>query len=341
LFRLSMTLAVLALVVIILGGYVRLSDAGLSCPDWPGCYGQLLVPGEQDRGAAQAAFPTTPLEVGKAWKEMVHRYVAGLLGLGVLALTVTSVRRRHQVGMPVLTPCVLLALIVFQALLGMWTVTLLLKPMVVTAHLMGGLATGSLLSWIALRHFGLAHGWRPMPCTRGRSLFLLGSLVLIVQLTLGGWTSANYAALACPDFPLCNGLVVPEMNLGEGFQLSRELGAGLDGKLISHEGLVAIQFVHRLGAVMTVLLLGICAVLALRSAWSVYRLAGAAMLGLLVSQAALGVATVLNAKPLGYAVAHNANAALLSLSVITMLYVSKYRPPSLVNSTSFTAVKND
>src|SRR5687767_10922333 len=197
---LALVTVVLTFAVVVVGAYVRLSDAGLGCPDWPLCYGRAL-PGEIADGDALA----------KAWKEMGHRYLAGALGLLILALVVFSRERA--------LPAAILALVVFQATLGMWTVTMLLKPAIVTAHLLGGMAILGLLVWLALSPY--RHG-RGVPGLRAPALLALA--VLGIQIALGGWVSANYAALACPDLPLCFGKALPPMDFANAFHVVRELG---------------------------------------------------------------------------------------------------------------------
>jgi cytochrome c oxidase assembly protein subunit 15 len=229
--RLALASTVLTLIVVILGAFVRLNDAGLGCPDWPGCYGHLTVPqAEESVRRAAERWESTPLAraderwLAKAWKEMAHRYVAGILGLMVFALAVMAWRNRRHPRQPVKLPLFIAVLIVFQALLGMWTVTLLLKPAIVLLHLFGGLATLALLWLLYLRT-------RPEPpeavarASGGlRRLSVVALAVLVLQIGLGGWTSTNYAALACPDFPTCQGQWWPETDFVEGFTLWRELG---------------------------------------------------------------------------------------------------------------------
>ncbi len=318
---------ILALVVVVLGAYVRLSHAGLSCPDWPGCYGQLLVPAEEkDVASANLAYPDRPLDVGRAWKEMIHRYLAGLLGLAIILMAVVAYRRRRDPGQQLLMPSVLVVLVVFQALLGMWTVTLLLKPLVVVSHLIGGLSTAALCWWVFLRHGSAysAAAWLPAQRLRWpRRLAGLAIAVLLGQIALGGWTSANYAALACVDFPLCQGELWPEMAFGEAFVPWRGLGQSYEGGVLETDARVAIHVAHRLGALVTFLYLGFVAVYLMRSAPS-RRLAAAAgvMLLLLVAQVSLGVGNVLLQLPLGVAVAHNATAALLLLSTVSVYHMT-------------------
>jgi cytochrome c oxidase assembly protein subunit 15 len=320
--RIALIATVLALGVVVLGAYVRLSDAGLGCPDWPGCYGRLGVP-ESDHHIAQAnvAYPERPVEVGKAWKEMVHRYFAGTLGLLILALAAIAWKRRYEPGQPVALPLFLLGLVIFQALLGMWTVTLLLKPVVVMAHLLGGLTTLALLWWLVLRQ-----SRRLSTVTAaGRWLkpwALLGLLLVIFQVALGGWTSANYAALACPDFPTCQADWWPPMDFKEAFVLWRGLGVSYEGGVLDNGARVAIHMVHRLGAVAVLFFIGWLAWKAIGTVSEpVLRLTGIAIAVLLILQISLGIANVVLTLPLPVAVAHNAGAALLILSLVTLNHV--------------------
>lgn len=316
--RISWLATALALGVVVLGAYVRLSDAGLGCPDWPGCYGHLGVPeSEQHVVQANAAYPERPVEAPKAWKEMIHRYFAGTLGLLVLALAVIAWRRRDEAGQPVVLPLLLLVLIVFQALLGMWTVTLLLKPVIVMAHLLGGLATLALLWWLSLRQSwtprtgGDAHWLRPWA--------LLALVVVVLQVALGGWTSANYAALACPDFPTCQSAWWPPMDFKEAFTLWRGLGISYEGGVLDNDARVTIHVVHRLGALVVLLYLGWLVRQAMGTASErVLRGMGLLIGGLLLTQIGLGIANVVLTLPLPVAVAHNAGAALLILAVVAL-----------------------
>ncbi len=317
--RLALTAALLTLCVVVLGAYVRLSHAGLGCPDWPGCYGHLGVPNEAHLiTQANAAYPQRPLEVDKAWKEMIHRYFAGILGLMVFALAWLAWRRRRESGQPLVLPLLLAVLIIFQALLGMWTVTLLLKPLVVTAHLLGGLTTLALLWWLVLRQGRL----KPVPQEQGRSLrpwALLGLALVVGQVALGGWTSANYAALACPDFPTCQGQWWPAMDPGEAFVPWRGLGMSYEGGVLDNEARVAVHMAHRLGAVLVLAYLGwlLWWILSQRRP-PVLRGTGQVVALLLVAQLGLGIANVVLHLPLPLAAAHNAGAALLILSLVTL-----------------------
>ncbi|MBL8251078.1 MAG: COX15/CtaA family protein [Candidatus Competibacter sp.] len=317
--RLAWAALALTLVVVVLGAYVRLSDAGLGCPDWPGCYGRLDVPDEAHQIAeANANFPHRPVEPAKAWKEMVHRYFAGALGLLILALAALAWRRRSEPAHPVALPLSLLALIVFQALLGMWTVTWQLKPVVVMAHLLGGLTTLGLLAWLVLRQG--RYGASPTAASQAwRGYALLGLGLLVAQIALGGWTSANYAAMACPDFPTCQGHWWPPTDFGEAFTLWRGLGVSYEGGVLANEARMTIHWVHRLGALAVALYLGWLSWRLLKAGPSrAVRLTGGLVAALLVAQLALGIANVLLFLPLPVAVAHNGGAALLLLALVAL-----------------------
>jgi len=318
--RLAWAALTLTFGVVVLGAYVRLSDAGLGCPDWPGCYGHLDVPDLAHQIAeANAAYPHRPVDPAKAWKEMVHRYFAGALGLIVLALAALAWRRRLAPDQPVALPLGLLGLVVFQALLGMWTVTWQLKPLVVMAHLLGGLAILSLLAWLVLRQGRYGKDLAAAGGSALRGYALLGLVLLVGQIALGGWTSANYAALACPDFPTCQARWWPPMDFRDAFVLWRGLGVSYEGGVLDNEARVAIHMTHRLGALIVFLYL-------LWLGWRLLagglgrsvRIAGCCMIALLVVQVALGIANVVLYLPLPVAVAHNGGAALLLLVMVTL-----------------------
>jgi heme a synthase len=315
--RLILTATILAFCVVVLGAYVRLSDAGLGCPDWPGCYGNLTVP---QTGAAlqhaEQAFPGKPLETHKAWKEMVHRYFAGTLGLMIVAIFIAAWHYRREWNISAKLPTGLLLLILFQAMLGMWTVTLLLKPVIVSAHLLGGMTTLALLTLLSHQRLG-----RPLSRYGAnhddlRPWARLGLVVIAVQIFLGGWTSSNYAALACSGFPQCNGAWLPAMDFAHAFHLTRELGMATDGTRLSLPALTAIHWSHRLGALLTFLYLGVLALQCIRrrglEQW------GWQLAGLLLLQVSIGIGNVLLGLPLPLAVAHNAGAALLLISLVLL-----------------------
>ena len=291
----AFTLA-LALIVVVVGAYVRLSDAGLGCPDWPFCYGKAVPEGIADGDA-----------LAKAWKEMGHRYLAGTLGLAILALSLLAWRTRQT---PKLAAA-LLAMVLLQATLGAWTVTMLLKPAIVTAHLLGGMAILALLTWIAMPQFFPTKGPAPAKLRRSASLALA---VLIVQIALGGWVSSNYAALACPDVPLCLGQLVPAMDFGNAFHVVRELGQTPEGELLSREALTAIHWSHRVFALVAAAVIAWAAFRAFQASRPLALLVAA----LLVLQFSLGVANVLVSRPLELAAAHNAGAAALLIALVVL-----------------------
>ncbi|MFT3757281.1 COX15/CtaA family protein [Thauera sp.] len=308
--RLAFGALLLTFVVVVFGAYVRLADAGLGCPDWPGCYGKLSPAHAADViRDVHAAEPYGPVSLPKAWKEMIHRYLAASLGLFILAIAVLAWRLRgHSRAAPGVA-LALVGVVVFQGLLGKWTVTLLLKPAIVTAHLLGGLTTLALLAWLALRACGARQGaaasqpsWLPAGA-------LLAFVLLVAQIALGGWTSTNYAALACTDFPACHGSFAPEADYANSFHVVRELGMTADGELLSNAALTAIHWSHRIGALVAggaLLMLG-CALCRRHATFDT----GAALLVALMLQIGLGIANVLLSLPLPLAAAHNAGAALL------------------------------
>lgn len=326
-----------AFVVVVVGAFVRLSDAGLGCPDWPGCYGQLtpaLAQQQIERAVEAQGGDHGPVSVPKAWKEMGHRYIAGTLGLLILAIAVIGSVCRARLGQSPFLPLGLLALVVFQAALGMWTVTLLLKPVIVTLHLMGGMATVALLAWLALRQKMGTDAFLDRVKTRKVSVpfssglrfaAALGLVIVVAQIALGGWVAANYAALACIDFPTCHGKWMPEMDFAHAFQLVRELGRTADGGHLAYEAITAIHWTHRAGALVTLVYLGALALALLRT--PAFARHGVALAVVLVVQIGLGIANVLAGLPLAVAVMHNAAAALLLL-VLVVINFGLSRSPS-------------
>lgn len=302
--------------VVVLGAYVRLSHAGLGCPDWPGCYGEISPHhASEEIAAAVASQPSGPVSTPKAWKEMVHRYFAGTLGILILALCIQAWRLRKSLPTSPWLPTALVGLVIFQAMLGMWTVTWLLKPVVVTSHLLGGLATLGLLAWLALGQIKPAAA-APAQHSGLRFWAAAGLLLLVMQITLGGWTSTNYAALACTDLPLCNGAWMPPMDFANAFHLIRELGMTADGSYLSNEALTAIHWTHRLGAIFTLFYLTWLISQLIRK--KNLRRLGLTIFALLTLQFTLGVSNVWFSLPLPVAVMHNAVAALLLVSMITL-----------------------
>lgn len=317
---LSIAAFLLALCVVILGAYVRLSNAGLGCPDWPGCYGRLFVTADM---VAQQASGDRPFDRDKAVKEMMHRYAAGALGILVVLMALISWRSAHREKTASST---LLFLVVLQALLGMWTVTELLKPIIVVAHLLGGMLVLGLLYWIILRQLPRAATAGRAPGT-GRKVLAVALAVLAVQMFSGGWTSANYAALICPEFPACRGGAYwPETDFKEAFVLRREGRINYEGGILDAPARTAIHLTHRLGAALTFLVILPVALCAMRRPGRPTRLAGGVLLLALCAQVSLGIANVLLRLPLPVAVAHNSVAALLMLSLLTLYWLAAERP---------------
>jgi cytochrome c oxidase assembly protein subunit 15 len=324
--RLALLGVLLCFAVVVLGAYVRLTAAGLGCPDWPGCYGHMTPSGAEENVASQAAFPDNPFEVGKAWREMVHRYAAAALGLLIFFMAVIAITSRGPRPASVLYFIGLLALVVAQSFLGMLTVTWQLKPLIVTLHLLGGLTTLAMLWWLwlgtrerpALRFAGPQHGYRIR--LRGVRLAVAVALAaLAVQIALGGWTSSNYAAVACPDLPRCQDAWLPETDYADAFVLWRGLGINYEGGVLDHPARVAIHFTHRVGAVVASLALLLAALLVVRqSGFARARPAAIAVFCALGLQLAIGVLMVQLGFPLWLATAHNAGAALLLLAAVAM-----------------------
>jgi heme a synthase len=286
----------LAFVVVVVGAYVRLSDAGLGCPDWPMCYGRALPVDIADRDA-----------LAKAWKEMGHRYLAGALGLLILAFTILAWKHRKA---PWLATSIL-ALVVFQATLGKWTVTMLLKPAIVTAHLIGGMAILALLAWLALSLGKHERGRGSVPAA-------IALAAVFAQIVLGGWVSANYAALACPDLPGCLGQALPPMNFADAFHVLRDLGHTSEGALLPREALTAIHWTHRVFALVAVAAVAWAVVASFRALPALSVAVGC----LVILQFSLGMANVLAGLPLWLAAAHNAGAALLLVSLVVLNFFS-------------------
>lgn len=309
----------LTLVVVVLGAYVRLSDAGLGCPDWPGCYGHLAWPSDaQEIETANQNFAERTVEVHKAWKEMAHRYVAGILSLTVLALFIWAFRQRRLQSYAL--PLIIGFVILFQAALGMWTVTLKLHPSIVMSHLLGGLTTLCLLVWLACsrtpeikpyRYAGHVKQW----------MVVFGLVLLVMQIALGGWTSSNYAALACVGFPQCNGVWWPEMDFIQALDLFKQYGPNYEFGVKDGPARMAIQMMHRIGAL----------VVALYFSWLIYKLTrnrelmplGLSLLILLLLQIALGIINVTYSLPLFIATLHNGVAALLLVNMVVILYKTR------------------
>lgn len=317
-FRLSLSASILALCVIILGAYVRLSDAGLGCPDWPGCYGQIIAPtADHEVHAANQAFPERPVESHKAWKEMAHRYLASTLGLFILALAVIAIKNRKDENQMLALPLVLVLVVCFQGALGMWTVTLLLKPAIVTLHLIGGMLTLALLSWLTLSQYFTQERRISAPVlTKNWAKLALG--VLAIQITLGGWTSTNYVALHCYDLPTCQGEWLPPTDFKEGFKIWRELGVDYEGGVLSVEAGTAVHLTHRIGAIITLFILGFLGIRLFQMKQQLSKRLGVILLFALGTQITLGLLNIILVLPLVIAVAHNGGAALLLITLVSI-----------------------
>lgn len=322
--RLSILATLLTFFIIIVGSYVRLSDAGLGCPDWPGCYGKMIVP---DIDIASQAYPTSYFNKTKAWKEMLHRYLVPLLGVLVLSLAIFSLKWRKENRSLVYGLWSVVFLLILQALLGMWTVTLKLHPLVVMSHLIGGLTILGLLWWLTLKQGKLFVPQKiNLLSLKIKPWAIIGLIILIIQIILGGWTSANYAALACLDFPTCQGNWLPPLNVKEAFFSWHYFGINYEGGVLSHEARMTIHWLHRLGAIITLIYLG---GVALRTMYVNRKISAtikkiSLLLGFSVSlQFSLGLLNIFLVLPLPIAVAHTAGAAFLLLILITLIHILK------------------
>ena len=311
--------ALLCFALIMIGAWVRLTDAGLGCPDWPGCYGKLSpvqAKAQIAQAVAEQGGDHGPVSLGKAWREMIHRYIATGLGLLIIGIVLMAWRLRHRLEQSPWLATFTLGVVILQGLFGKWTVTLLLKPAIVTGHLIGGLLTFSLLFWLWLRTRQAieAVGSRlkvPVkPPTYGLQWFArLALLAVGFQIALGGWTSTNYAALACPDFPTCQEQWVPRVNFADAFHVVRELGKTAQGDMIDLPALTAIHLSHRLGAVLVLMIIGLLAFFCFRQ--GVATREARWLLLMLALQWALGISNVIFDLPLWVAVGHTGGAVVL------------------------------
>ena len=321
--KLVLASILLALVVIVLGAYTRLTDAGLGCPDWPGCYGHLTVPQTQEHiEFANNAYPERPVEAEKAWNEMVHRYFAAALGFFILVIFIVAVWKRDY-QKPLKLPFFLLCLVIFQGMLGMWTVTLNLLPAVVMGHLLGGFTVLSCLFLLYLRMTPYRIPGGDTSLKPFAKFATIGIAVLVCQIALGGLTSANYAALACTEFPLCEGEWTARLDLAGAFSIPEaqnyEFGVHDYGQRMT------MHIVHRIGAVVTFLYLAWLAFsLYTKASSGVVKSLSVLMASVLVVQVLLGISNIVYSLPLTVAVAHNAVAACLLL-VMVMLTYTLYR----------------
>ena len=328
--KLVWLMAFLTFDLIVFGGFTRLTDSGLGCPDWPGCYGAAnpFIAHEQI-AAAEALMPTGPVTKVKAWIEMIHRYLAMGIGVLIMALMFQSIRQWRKTHRQTFAPALPVALFLFvcvQGAFGAWTVTLKLQPVIVTIHLLLGMGLLAMLVWLGGREDYLLKPPAPSRDLAGlramRTLALLAAIVLVVQIALGGWVSTNYATLACDEFPFCDGKLIPEMDFEHGFTLWRELGKTAAGHYLQFSALVAIHWVHRNFAVVLTLVLGFASWRAFRQ--PALRTTSKLIAAVLCAQLFTGIATVFFDFPLAIAVLHNAGAALLVLLVTMLNYKVKH-----------------
>lgn len=301
--------------LIMFGAFVRLADAGLGCPDWPGCYGKFSPIGANTLiQQAYEAMPFGPVSHTKAWIEMIHRYVGATLGLLIIGIVYMATRYRHRIGRSPLLAWITLFAVCLQGAFGAWTVTHKLMPVIVTAHLLGGMTVLSLLTWLAARE-------RLIPGTpdlrQWRPLIVLSLALLFLQIALGGWVSTNYAALACMDFPLCHGHVFPPMDFANGYTLLRDLGTTRTGEFLSREALTAIHWTHRNFAFVVFFIVG-------ATAWKLrdkpaLQSPARLLLLLLCLQLFTGLTTIFFKWPLLIAILHNGGAAGMIMCCITLL----------------------
>ena len=325
--RIVFLATLLGMIVVILGAYTRLDDAGLGCPDWPGCYGKLLgVPNTaKEISVANASFPAaTPVQESNPWPEMVHRYVAGTLGMLVFIIFAFSCKAKelpHKNYRKIAT--LISLLILMQATLGMWTVTWLLVPWVVMSHLLGGMTITSLLWWQTLSGWAKQKKHAFYETKTSKKLALIALILVFLQISLGGWTAATYSALICPDFPFCRGSLFPEMDLVKGFSLMHPVGINYEGGVLAEKARIAIQMVHRYGAfVVTAYLSFVCSFIITKEQNIWLRKCAIIVLSLLAVQVLLGVLNIVWLLPIAVAVTHNGVGLLLLMSCATMFFFS-------------------
>ena len=304
----------LAFIVIGLGAWTRLADAGLGCPDWPGCYGFITFPTtSQEIEMAEQLYPDSPVEIDKIIPEVVHRYFAASLGLLAIFLLFISIKEKKHI----LTSSLLLAIIIGQGIFGYLTVSLKLHPLIVTTHLFGAMITTSIFLVIFLRSLKLQHNFEILKVNR--HLIMIGFVLIIFQIFLGAWTSTNYAARACLDLPYCQGELIPNTNFTEAFNLFQTIGPNYLFGQMSNEARVAIHITHRIGAIV-VFLYSLFLIFKLKSKETLSVLG--AFSAILFLQVFLGVNNVLSHLPLWNAVAHNIFGVMLFLCMIVIMYLS-------------------
>ena len=316
--RLITASLVLAIAVIWMGGFTRITDSGLGCPDWPGCFGQMVMPTDSERLAyLQERYPEIHVAAHKGWIEMIHRYIAGLLGLLILAAAVMGLKRRNVPGYPAMLSVLLLGLVILQGAFGMWTVTMKLLPKIVTAHLFGGLFILTMLYYLRHRLSRLVDG--DLRMMRIQPIVMLGIVLLFVQIILGGWVSTNYAGWACPGILSCAPGATVAYDFRQGFDIIMDVGPNYEGGLLSLEARAAIQMVHRAGALVV-------AVYWVWLLWVLMRDSGLGrgkmfhFMGLLTVQIGFGFANVVYAVPDSLAFIHHVLAVLLLLSALSIAF---------------------
>jgi cytochrome c oxidase assembly protein subunit 15 len=308
--RLALLGAALAATVVVLGAWVRLTDAGLGCPDWPGCYGHV--------------YPQADQHFAKAIHEMIHRYFASTLGLVIIGLLGWAWWNRKTRGQPLLAVALLFVLVCLQGALGALTVTLLLKPLIVTAHLLGGLSTLGILWWLSLRPARRELSGRERDL---RKFAWAGLAALLLQISLGGWTSSNYAAVACPDLPTCQQSWWPPMDFRDAFVLWRGLDIDYTGGVLANPARIAIHLTHRIGALITGgVLIFLGAFCITRAQAKGLKVIGGVLVGAVLLQIGIGMSMVHFGMPLALATLHNAGAALLVVCTVTLLRLLQPEP---------------
>jgi cytochrome c oxidase assembly protein subunit 15 len=319
--RVALFAVCLTFFIVVLGAFVRLSDAGLGCPDWPGCYGHLGVPDEHHEiHAANTSYPERPVEAHKAWKEMIHRYFATGLGMLLIGLGIAAwMLRKKNPKQQVLLPTLMVPLVMLQGAFGMWTVTLKVHPVFVTLHLIFGMTTLSLtwLMWLNQR-YPLTKRHDTWQRSTLHGMVTLALFVVPLQIALGGWVSTNYAAVQCPDFPTCQGQLIPETNFSKAFNLLLPIGPDYEGGHLDNIGRVTVHFAHRLGAVLTFMVISLLCFTARKHNYAAIRQSAAFLFSILLLQIALGISNVLFSLPIAIAVAHNGGAALLLLALLKL-----------------------
>ena len=317
--KLSFVGALFTLIVISLGAWVRLTDAGLGCPDWPGCYGLLTTPDTVDELAkAREYYPNADIDVGKAWREMLHRYMAGLLGLYVFFITYISIKySKRSYTLPVLISI----LIIIQAIMGMLTVTMLVKPTIVTTHLFFGMLTATLLIINSLKYSNISMSSEKIPAI-ALIVITITWVFLIIQILLGGWTSTNYASLACTDFPKCLDQWYPkEMIFNEAFNVINLPDVNYEGGILAYGAKVAIHYSHRITAlILTFVFISALYVVFKLNKHSLLKKLMSISIIFFILQIILGISNVVYSLPLNIAVWHTMNAAILMALISSALY---------------------